>query len=81
MPEDMHPSSSGSDATFLGWQKAGSGEVFALYNITAAGHPSRGSTVTGRTLEKLNLQVPGTQPSQREPFGQQGSSENWNTRT
>ncbi len=48
-----------SDATFLGWQKTGSGEVFALYNVTAANHPARGSTVTENGLHKLNLQVPG----------------------
>jgi hypothetical protein len=46
------------DAIFMGWQKTGSGKVFALYNIKAAGHPSRGSTVTGSTLLKLNLHVP-----------------------
>jgi len=27
------------------------GEVFALFTITAAGHPSLGSTVTGKTLQ------------------------------
>jgi hypothetical protein len=48
-----------TDAVFLGWQPTRSGEVFALYDITATGHPSLGSTVTGRTLRKLNLQVPG----------------------
>jgi hypothetical protein len=59
MSEHTNPSSSDSDAKFLGWQKTGSGEVFALYNITAAGDPSLGSTVTDKTLHKLNLQVPG----------------------
>lgn len=47
------------DAVFKGWQKTSSGEVFALYNITLAGHPSLGSTVTDRTLRMLNLRVPG----------------------
>lgn len=47
-----------TDAVFLGWQSVRSGEVYALYNITATGHPSRGSTVTGPTLRKLRLQVP-----------------------
>jgi hypothetical protein len=28
------------DAVFKRWQKTGSGEVFALYNITATGDPS-----------------------------------------
>lgn len=53
-----NPYSSDSDAKFLGWQKTGSGEVFALYNVTAADHPSFGSTVTEKSLQKLNLQVP-----------------------
>jgi len=48
-----------ADAVFMGWQKIKPGRVFALYNITAAGHPSLGSTVTGKTLHKLNLKVPG----------------------
>jgi len=52
------------DAVFKGWQKTGSGEVFALYNITVAGHPLHGSTVTGETLHKLKLQIPGTPPPQ-----------------
>lgn len=59
MSKRANPSSSDSDAKFLGWQKTGAGKVFALYNITAAGHPSLGSTVTDKTLHKLNLQVPG----------------------
>lgn len=60
MSERTNPSSSDSDAKFLGWQKTGSGEVFALYNITAADHPSFGSTVTEKGLQKLNLRVPAT---------------------
>jgi hypothetical protein len=48
------------DAVFKGWQKTGSGEVFALYNVTSANHPAFGSTVTDKTLHRLNLQVPGT---------------------
>jgi len=60
MSEQTNPPASGSDAKFLGWQKTPSGENFALYNITAAGHPANGSTVTDRTLRHLNLQVPGT---------------------
>jgi hypothetical protein len=46
------------DAAFVGWQKTGSGDVFALYNITAADHPSHGSTVTEQSLLKLNLEIP-----------------------
>ncbi len=48
------------DAVFKGWQKSHSGAPFALYNITAAGHALRGSTVTEASLLKLNLQVPQT---------------------
>lgn len=59
MSEQTIQSSSDSDAKFLGWQKTGSGEVFALYNITAADHPSFGSTVTEKSLQKLDLGVPG----------------------
>jgi hypothetical protein len=59
MSEQTNQSSSDSDAKFLGWQKTGSGEVFALYNVTAADHPSFGSTVTEKSLQKLDLEVPG----------------------
>lgn len=59
MSENRDLSGSDSDAKFLGWQKTGSGEVIALYNITAKGHPSCGSTVSDKGLLKLNLQVPG----------------------
>ena len=48
------------DAVFTGWQKTGSGGFFPLYTIMATDHPSRGSTVSERTLHKLNLQVPGS---------------------
>jgi hypothetical protein len=57
-PRPLSQGSRNEDAEFKGWQKTGSGEVFPLYNITAAGHPARGSTVTGTTLHKLNLRVP-----------------------
>jgi hypothetical protein len=50
------------DAIFLGWQKTSVGEPFALYTITAADHPSLGSTVTDKSLLKLNLQIPRTPP-------------------
>ncbi len=60
MSDDTNQSSSDSDAKFLGWQKTGAGEAFALYNITAADHPSFGSTVTEKSLEKMDLEVPGT---------------------
>jgi len=48
------------DAVFMGWQKTDWGEIFPLYTITAAGHPSLGSTVTDKSLLKLNLQIPQT---------------------
>ena len=48
------------DAVFKGWQTTTSGESFALYTITAADHPSRGSTVTDKSLRNLNLKVPQT---------------------
>ena len=48
------------DAEFLGWQRTSWGEEFPLYNITAIGHPSMGSTVTGASLLRLHLQVPRT---------------------
>lgn len=49
-----------SDAVFVGWQKTSLREPFALYNITAAHHPSLGSTVTDETLRKLRLLIPTT---------------------
>jgi len=48
------------DAIFTGWQETHAGETFALYMVTAAGHPSLGSTLTDKSLLKLNLQVPRT---------------------
>ena len=48
------------DAVFKGWQTTRSGESFALYIITAADHPSRGSTVTDKSLLNLNLKIPQT---------------------
>jgi hypothetical protein len=49
---------SNSDAIFCGWQKTLSGDNIALYNITAANHPFQGSTVSEKTLNKLNLKMP-----------------------
>ena len=49
-----------SDAEFLGWQKTRSGEKFALYNVTAPGHPLFRSTVSETTLRKENLEIPPT---------------------
>jgi len=50
----------GEDAVFVGWQMTSHGDPFPLYNITAAHHPSRGSTVTDETLRKLSLTIPKT---------------------
>ncbi len=55
-------SDSGSDAEFVGWQKTKSGDSVALYNITASGHPSYGSTVSENSLQRMNLQIPETPP-------------------
>ena len=52
------PSPLNSDAEFIGWQEMKSGESFAFYNITAANHPSFGSTVTEERLKQLGLRVP-----------------------
>ena len=54
----------GEDAVFMGWQTTRVGGPLALYNITAEGHPSFGSTVTGKSLRKLNLEIPITPPPQ-----------------
>jgi hypothetical protein len=48
------------EAVFIGWQPTRSGVAFALDDITAAGHPSLGSTVTDRSLLKLGLHIPQT---------------------
>jgi hypothetical protein len=55
-----------ADALFAGWQKTGSGEIFALYTITVPGHPFRGSTVSEGTLLKMHLRVPETPGSEEE---------------
>ena len=47
-----------SDAEFIGWQQTLSGNAFALYNIKNKNHPSCGSTVSEKTLNKMNLQYP-----------------------
>ena len=50
------------DVVFKGWQETGRGSSFPLYTITATDHPSRRSTVSEKTLCKLNLQVPEPRP-------------------
>lgn len=59
-PENEEQVQSDADAKFLGWQNLRSGKRIAFYNITAAEHPSYGSTVTEVSLRKLNLKVPNT---------------------
>ena len=49
-----------SEAEFLGWQKTDLNEIFPLYNIVKAGHPSYGSTVCEETLRGFNLRTPRT---------------------
>jgi len=58
------------EIVFLGWQKTTSGEMFPLYNILRAGHPSYLSTVTQKTLQLLHLPIPRT-PS---PYADAGPS-------
>lgn len=58
--ESSNPETANSDAEFLGWQKTRSGEVFALYNVTAVKHPLCHSTVSERTLRRENLEIPPT---------------------
>jgi hypothetical protein len=52
------PSGSDPDANFLGWQESPSGELFPLFNIILAEHPSYHSTVTDATLRMMGLRVP-----------------------
>jgi len=59
-PRTLPQNARREDAVFVGWQALQSGLHVALYNITAAGHPSLGSTVTEDGLLKLNLQIPQT---------------------
>jgi hypothetical protein len=43
------------DAVFIGWQENYFGTHFALYTISAIDHPSYLSTVSEKTLTKMNL--------------------------
>jgi len=47
-----------TDAVFIGWQQNPGGKDFALFNITAENHPIKGSTVTEKSLRRMNLAVP-----------------------
>lgn len=65
-----------SDVVFIGWMERLSGGAIRLYNVTKAGHPLHGSTVSDNTLRKLNLQPPQDLPTSEDmgnsPATQQG---------
>jgi len=63
MPDNANQPDKNSDAVFLGWQDILEKKPIALYIITAADHPSYGSSVSEDTLRKFNLQVPPIPPS------------------
>jgi len=58
-----------ADVEFIGWQEGLDGIRLALFNITADGHPSNGSTVCETTLRELDLQDP------RVPFNKSKANE------
>ncbi len=60
MSKHAYSAGSNADADFLGWQQTLSGEIFPLYTITVADHPSYHSTVSEGTLRKLRLRIPRT---------------------
>ena len=80
MSSDEVPSSREPDATFLGWQETRTGDVFALYTVTAANHPSRGSTVSEKGLHKLDLDVPEQPPRDGVAFRRQNDGGNGRNR-
>ncbi len=57
--DDQH-----AQAVFIGWQWTRSGKIYPLYNVTVEGHPYFGSTVSDKTLRRLNLDIPQTPPPQ-----------------
>ncbi len=67
------PAMPGQEAVYLGWQETKSGDLFPLYNIQKASHPSNHSTVNEQTLHSMHLRTPRT-PS---PFPAIGPSP-WN---
>jgi len=56
--KDKKSSEPDSDAVFIGWQETNLGDILPLFNVTAASHPLYGSTVSEKTLLRLNLQPP-----------------------
>jgi len=79
MSDDTNLSPPDSDASFLGWQETGSGKAFALHVVTAPNHPLRGSTVSEKSLLKLDLQVPPPQQPPGISFRRKGESRKGNT--
>jgi len=69
MAKRTNRSDTKSEAEFIGWQEGRGGIRLALFNITADGHPSNGSTVCEPTLRKLDIHVPEV------PFNKSKSSE------
>ena len=63
MTDQIKDNKSEPEATFLGWQKTRNGDPLALYNITVPGHPSDGSTVSAKSLARMNLEVPIASPA------------------
>ncbi len=60
--EDFPRNDSSEQVVFLGWQKSRTGKLYPLYNVMLKGHPYFGSTVSDKTLRKLNLDIPRTPP-------------------
>ncbi len=69
MAKRSNRSGSKAKAVFIGWQEGLEGTRLALFNITADGHPSNGSTVCETTLRELDLQDP------RLPFNKSKANE------
>lgn len=67
MSKLINPRKSDFDADFLGWQETVAGDIFPIFNITAADHPLYQSTVSEETLRKLHLRVPQMPPPYSKP--------------
>lgn len=46
------------DAEFIGYQEFPNNEPIAIFNVLKNNHPNYKSTVTAKTLNKLNLKIP-----------------------
>jgi hypothetical protein len=69
-----------SEAVFIGWQEGLVGTRLALFNITADGHPSNGSTVGENTLRKLDIQVPAVPFHESKTNESRSSNNEWEMR-